>query len=180
METTQKQNNMPPKVLILFTVIILLSIIVYLTIKPNTQPETKEINKTDISKEAEIIAPKEAKEEVTVSSITGKSWAWQNTQLMNDTLVTAKDPNKFVLTFNKDNTFGTSTDCNRGFGKYSLDKSQLKFLEVRSTLMGCPESQEGIYFKDLQEVESYMIEGDKLILQLKLDVGYMTFKEVKE
>ncbi len=178
MEQIQDQTNVSKKVFILFSVAFLLVIAGYLAVKFNVQTENKEINKTD-KKEIDI-TPQKAEEEVKVSPILNKSWSWQNTKLMDDTLITPKDSTKFVLTFNENNAFGTTTDCNRGFGKYSLDGSKLNFLGIGSTKMACPESQEGIYFKDLQEVESFMIEDDKLILQLKLDTGYMTFVELKD
>ena len=168
MEQIQDQTNVSKKVFILFSVAFLLVIAGYLAIKFNSQTEKEEIN-----------TPQKTEAETKVSPEINKSWSWQNTQLMDDTLITPKDPTKFVLTFNEDNTFDTSTDCNRGFGRYSLDGSKLQFLGIASTKMGCPESQELIYFKDLQEVESFMIEDDKLILQLKLDTGYMTFKETE-
>lgn len=105
------------------------------------------------------------------------SWIWTSTLLTTGEAVTPKDPERFVLTFSPDGSFGSSTDCNTMGGMYSIhDRDQLTFGNMYSTKMYCAGSQEDVYADQLANVASYTISNDgSLMLTLKEDQGTMVF-----
>ena len=58
-------------------------------------------------------------------------------------------------------------DCNRYFGTYTeTETRKLEIVNVGSTRMMCPnQTQEDNFFKALDDVDSYTIDGDILMLQ---------------
>ena len=112
-----------------------------------------------------------------VSQITNREWKWASTQMNNDTVVFPKKKNAFTLTFKEDGSISGKTDCNSFFGQYKVADNKLSFDRFGSTLMFCEGSQESVFMKALNEIESYFIDkNNNLILQIKFDSGSMIFK----
>ena len=109
------------------------------------------------------------------STLTMKSWKWVSTTYSDGKKLTAKSQ-KFVLTFAKDGTFSSSTDCNNVAGKYTDDEKKIVLSDMVSTLMACESSQEGEYVKALGQVSSYFFRTNgELVFDLKYDSGSSIF-----
>jgi heat shock protein HslJ len=109
------------------------------------------------------------------STLTMKSWKWVSTTYSDGKKITAKTP-KFVLTFAKDGTFSSSTDCNTVAGKYTDEDKRITLSAMVSTLMACENSQESEYTKALGQVSSYFFRTNgELVFDLKYDSGSSIF-----
>jgi heat shock protein HslJ len=105
----------------------------------------------------------------------GTSWNWEKSEYANATDVEPADKTKFKLSFSKDGTFESSTDCNSLSGRYYIVGSELRFSTMMSTLRFCEDSLETEYSKDLRKVHSFLIEESGLTLGLEVDSGHMQF-----
>lgn len=111
------------------------------------------------------------------SQITGRAWKWVDTKMNNDKIITPKKSDAFSINFKDNGSINGTTDCNNFFGKYEISGNKLSFSALGSTLMFCEGSQENVFTKSLNEIESYFIdENNNLILQFKMDTGSMMFK----
>lgn len=109
------------------------------------------------------------------STLTMKPWKWVSTTYSDGKKLTAKS-SKFVITFSKDGTFSSSTDCNSIAGKYSDDDKKIELTDMVSTLMACEGSQESEYVKALSQVSSYFFRTNgELVFDLKYDSGSSIF-----
>jgi heat shock protein HslJ len=64
-------------------------------------------------------------------------------------------------------TLQGSGGCNAMRGVYQLDGSRLRFTQIATTRMACPDpymSQEGAFLKVLEAADSFKLSGDKLEL----------------
>lgn len=105
-----------------------------------------------------------------------QAWNWIKTTYNNDTSI-LPHTEKFTLTFNADNTFSATTDCNNIGGNYAVDGTKITFSKMVSTLMFCEGSQEQDFTKQLSEVQDYLFTSKgELVLGLKLDSGSMFFR----
>jgi heat shock protein HslJ len=76
-----------------------------------------------------------------------------------------------------DNRLSFQADCNRGSGSYTLSGSQLTLQPGAITLAACPPgSQDSVFIRDLGSVVSYVMNGEQLVLNLRVDSGNMLFK----
>lgn len=86
-----------------------------------------------------------------------------------------------LIGFDGDNFYGFS-GVNNYFGKYEKKGSKIKLDRMGATLMAGPDrlmEMEQNYFTQLEEVKSYQVNGDSLILTL--DSGkQLVFKENKK
>lgn len=81
------------------------------------------------------------------------------------------------LTFNDDGTITGNSGCNGFGGKYKVDRDQVTFSDVVSTLMACDEprmSQEGAVHQVLNNTAIFKIEGDTLTLSNNNNVLVLT------
>jgi heat shock protein HslJ len=116
-----------------------------------------------------------AKGEAT-NQLTGAVWKWEKTQFNNDTTVTVADPNRYLVEFLAGGRLAIKADCNQVGGRYTVDGNKLTIQLGPSTLVACPpDSQADEFLKQLTAVSSYLFAGGKLVLELKLDTGGMTF-----
>lgn len=113
-----------------------------------------------------------------INPLTAKSWQWVSTTYSNGNVVTDASPAKFSLSFKKDGTFGTTTDCNSMGGKYSLNVNFIKFSDMMSTMMACMNTtQEGEYQKIFSEAQSYKITAsEELRIDMRYGAGFAIFK----
>lgn len=102
-------------------------------------------------------------------------WAWKNVEYSNGSGESASDSQQFILAFEDDNRFSSTTDCNNVSGSYTLDGNNLKFENMLSTQMYCEDSQETTYIQVLGDTKSYEINGNLLKLFLNTDNGVANF-----
>lgn len=106
-----------------------------------------------------------------------QTWTWIRTLYSNDKIVIPAKPGVFTLTFRDDGSLNATTDCNRMFGSYSVDETQLSFSKLAATKMYCPDSQEHDFANMLSQVTSFLFTADsQLVLELKYDSGQMIFE----
>lgn len=109
------------------------------------------------------------------ASLIKTSWKWVKTTTTKNGIITPKQKDLFVLTF-QSGSFSSGTDCNTLGGSYVVGKGTLSFKNIVSTLMFCDGSQEGEYGAMLGSVESYTINTKgELLLTLSDGAGVMTF-----
>jgi len=114
-----------------------------------------------------------------------KTWVWQQA-LYNDgreivpreiTIFTTTLTDVFTITFNDDNSFSATTDCNSIGGTYSISDDLLTFSDIFSTLMYCEDAQEAEFTSLLENTSSYSFTNHgELIFELKYDSGTVTFR----
>lgn len=93
------------------------------------------------------------------------SWQWVRINMNDGSSVRPEKPEAFVLTFGMDGNAGSTTDCNNAKGTYSTDLHRLTFGPLATTRMACePKSEEQTYLRLLQNVTSYDVRGNTLIL----------------
>lgn len=104
------------------------------------------------------------------------TWKWVSLKTDDGKTVLPKK-DVFTLTFNKDNTFQATTDCNGVGGEYSSTQSALAFSQMMSTLMYCEGSQEAEFKSILENTAGYEFTSKgELILNLKGDKGVAYFR----
>lgn len=104
------------------------------------------------------------------------TWLWQRSEYANDTTVVSQDPSKYTLELLADGRFNIQADCNRGSGSYTVSGPQITLQPGPMTLVGCPPgSQDAIFLRDLRQVATYVMDGDNLVLNMRIDSGNMIF-----
>lgn len=106
---------------------------------------------------------------------------WKLTELPGvDDITSAEDSYTISFDTKEGRAFGVA-DCNRYFGSYTIaDKNKLSFGAMGSTLMACPNnSLEQQYLKMLSNVNSYLVDGDTLML-MNNGTLVATFKVIKK
>ncbi len=110
------------------------------------------------------------------SELTGVVWQWQQTGMNDDSVTTPADPATYTLEFLPSGRLNVQADCNGGSSSYTLDGSQLTIGPIALTRMACPaDSLDSVFVQQLGEVASYLMDGNNLVLELKMDSGGMTF-----
>lgn len=111
------------------------------------------------------------------ASLTSREWTWTNTQYNDDSTVEPSTAGAFTANFQEDGTLSVTTDCNNGTGSYEEGEGNTLIIgPMAATRKFCESSNEQDYFAQINEVESYLIQDGKLILQLPLDSGSMIFE----
>ena len=106
---------------------------------------------------------------------------WKLTSLATETGVNNTLPNTTITAnFNDGNVTGSS-GCNRYFGSYQLNKTEINFGQVGSTLMFCADpdgvmTQETTYLLLLKDVTSYAISNNELTLSDSLGNPQLVFE----
>lgn len=79
----------------------------------------------------------------------------------------------------KTGSFYGSDGCNTFGGKFKVDGNKLSFSEIMSTLKACENMEQSeVFMKNLEEIDSYKIEGGELFLYKK-DVLIMTLESFR-
>ncbi len=111
------------------------------------------------------------------SDITGITWLWErfdDTADINNIVV--DDPMLYTFLLNADGTYTVKADCNLASGSYTLEGNSIKFEAGPTTLAECgPESLYNTFLIDLSNVVTFVIDGNKLHLNLWADAGNMVF-----
>ena len=104
-----------------------------------------------------------------LTAITEKVPAYQG-------VIAPEDQGKYVITFNADNTYNGTADCNKIAGTYKTSgRNGLTINPGISTLALCPEGSFGdLFVHGLTQAKTYEIANDTLTITLN-DKGTMTF-----
>lgn len=113
----------------------------------------------------------------TISDITETTWLWErfdDTAGLND--ITVDDPSLYTFILKSDGTYSIKADCNLSSGNFILDESSISFEAGPTTLAECgPDSLYHTFLTQMSNVATYVIDGDKLVLNLWADGGNMVF-----
>ncbi|MEM7119130.1 MAG: META domain-containing protein [Chloroflexota bacterium] len=104
-------------------------------------------------------------------------WQWvafEDTAGLNSIDVAMSE--SYTIQFLSDGTYGLMNDCNSGNGRYLANGSELTLESGLTTLVACGEgSLDGEFSRLLDEVVTYVIEDERLFMNLRLDSGNMVF-----
>lgn len=110
-------------------------------------------------------------------SLTMKPWRWVSTTYRNRKISRPHDDDTFLLTWNSDETFYSSTDCNSLNGYFSQNRNSIETKNIISTLKACPDSMEQEYKEMISDVKEYEFSPrGELLIRLNKDQGLMVFK----
>jgi heat shock protein HslJ len=126
-------------------------------------------------------SPNTSTTSTTLSALQLQGTTWTLTSLATETGMNNLLPNTTITAnFNDGNVTGSS-GCNRYFGSYQLNKTQIKIGPIGSTLMFCADpdgimAQETSYHLLLLNVTSYAISDNKLTLSDSLGTPQLVFE----
>ena len=114
-----------------------------------------------------------------VVKLTGSAWQWVKSTDNSSKVTTVNQPSKYTLQFSlSDGTVEIKADCNNASGTFTADAHNLSITLGPSTLAACSAgSLSDQYLKELGEVQTYLFEGDNLIMG-RTDNGSMHFTPV--
>ncbi|MGZ4911318.1 MAG: META domain-containing protein [Halobacteriota archaeon] len=106
---------------------------------------------------------------------------WKLISLVTETSMNNTLPNTTITAIFDDGNVTGSSGCNRYFGSYQLNKTEINFGQVGSTLMFCPDpdgvmTQETAYLLLLKDVTSYAISNNELTLSDSLGNPQLVFE----
>jgi heat shock protein HslJ len=108
--------------------------------------------------------------------IVGVVWKLVQIQERNGRTTSIDEPEKYTLGLLPDGKVRIRADCNRGFGSYTMKGSEISFHKTAYTRAACPpDSLFDVYTRNLEEANSYVVEGDKLHITYGIDGGIMKF-----
>jgi heat shock protein HslJ len=109
-------------------------------------------------------------------SLSGKVWQWTKTTYNDGRAIDVPTPASYTIEFLPNGQATIKADCNNVLGTYTADASNLTIMLGPSTMAMCPPgSLDTEYIKELGEVAQYLVQGETLVLNFKLDSGGMTF-----
>jgi heat shock protein HslJ len=111
------------------------------------------------------------------SRIIGTTWLWErydDTAGINNIVV--EDPSQYTLLLKADGTYQLKADCNLANGSYTIEESSITFEPGPTTLAECgPDSLYNAFLMKFEHVATYVMDGDKLFLNLWADAGNLVF-----
>jgi heat shock protein HslJ len=119
--------------------------------------------------------PLESTQEAGIApAIIGAPWQWVVTLYSDDTKVIPENSEDYVLELLPEGQLTVKADCNTAVGTYTLKDMQLSMQVTASTMQACgPGSLADQFIKDLNASQSYLMDGEDLIVTLKFDTGSM-------
>ncbi len=112
----------------------------------------------------------------------GTTWSWEKTVMNDDTVVTPKKADVFLVTLDEDGTVKGKTDCNNFSGSYQIGSDGvITFGPLASTKMFCENSQEADFVGPISKVKNYSLDtsgNGKLLLYF--NEGLMILNSFKE
>lgn len=93
--------------------------------------------------------------------------SWTIDTMQRQAMMPGETLKNVYLVFNKDNAFTGNAGCNRISGKYTLKGTSIKFSDIISTKMACPELEKETALLQLmqQTVSAYTVHGNILLLR---------------
>ncbi len=116
-----------------------------------------------------------------VATLAGTTWQWLEFQDSASGAeannISVPNPANYTISFLPDGQLGIRADCNVGSGTYTLDGSSLTIQLGITTLVACPDDSLDQEFRTrLEQVATFVQDGDNLVLNLALDSGNMIFQ----
>lgn len=103
-------------------------------------------------------------------------WQWERFASNDDSQIIVSDPTKYMLLLKSDGDMYILADCNSGSGLYIKEDSSLTLnLGIITRAICGPDSLSDEYISYLGDVVTYVLEDEKLYLNLKMDAGNMVF-----
>jgi heat shock protein HslJ len=125
--------------------------------------------------------PPSAEETGTAPAIIGAPWQWVATLHSDGAESVPGNPADYVLELLPDGQLTAQADCNQAVGTYSLDGDRISINIAATTLAACgPESLGDQFIQDLNAAQFYLMDGEDLIIVLKLDTGSMRLEVPEE
>jgi len=120
-----------------------------------------------------------------VATLAGTTWRWLEFQDSASGAeannISVPNPANYTISFLPDGQLGIRADCNVGSGTYTLDGSSLTIQLGLTTLVACPDDSLDQEFRTrLEQVATFVQDGDNLVLNLALDSGNMIFAPFNE
>ena len=110
------------------------------------------------------------------------TWRLVELQSNDDAIGTTRpaDPSKYEMTLNADGSVAMKLDCNRGFGQWqSPGPSQITFGQMGMSMALCPEgSLDTRISREMGFVRTYVIQGDRLSLNMLADGGNLVWERI--
>jgi len=133
---------------------------------PKPTPET--VAKTE---QPEISQP------ASIQEVQNTEWLWsEQVQAKPASRTAVADPENYTLVLWKDNTYDFIADCNSGGGAYTSSGSFITLEPGITTLAECEsDSLYDQYLEALGQVESFELDGEMLVLNLKEEAGSIVF-----
>jgi heat shock protein HslJ len=131
--------------------------------------------------ESPTTPPPSTVEEGNAPAIIGAPWQWVATLYNDDTKSVPDNPENYVMELLPDGQLTVKADCNQGVGTYSLEGDRISINVAAMTLAACaPGSLGDRFVRDLNAAQSYLMDGEDLIIVLKLDTGSMRLEVPEE
>ncbi len=112
------------------------------------------------------------------SGIIGVVWKLVQIQERNGRTTSIYEPEKYTLELLPDGKVRIRADCNRGFGSYTMKGREISFHKTAYTRAACPpDSLFDVYTRNLEQANSYVVEGDTLHITYSIDAGTMKFSK---
>ena len=105
------------------------------------------------------------------------TWQWSAlTETMPAAQSVVPNPENYTIVFSEDGNVAIQADCNMVTGTYEITGDALTIELGPSTMAFCgEESLDNLYVTLLDQVTSYELDGDKLVLNFGEDAGQMFF-----
>lgn len=114
-----------------------------------------------------ILIIQSANKEQTTAQLTSKPWTWLSLTRSSGQEIKPQQPDSFILSFETNSRFSSTTDCNGMAGIFSTENSKIYFSDVASTMMYCEGSKEQTYSQIFADARTFTITRDG-ILEIKL------------
>ena len=110
------------------------------------------------------------------TALSGIVWQWESFLEANDNTILVPSPDKYTIEFLDGGQLQIQADCNSVRGSYTIEGSSITIELGPSTRVACPPgSLSDEYLSLLQDVSSYVMDGDNLALAVKYDTGILKF-----
>lgn len=154
----------------IFTLTILL-LGIYFAYKSYSKPKFRiQPIETEVDKELNELLKKELE-----SSIYNKDWVWIATEIGSAQKISPFGRD-FIIKFDKNGTFISSSDCNSISGKFLIVKNNIYLRDIIVSTKFCPKSRESNYVSNLENVVKFRFDDKKrMVLELKNNEGFMIF-----
>ncbi len=108
--------------------------------------------------------------------LVGTLWGWDQTIMNNDDVLMPDSPARYTLQLKPDGEAAIQADCNQVKATYTLDDNAITIQPGPATLAACPPDSLGEEFvANLGAAARYSIQGETLLIDLKMDSGTMQF-----
>lgn len=110
-------------------------------------------------------------------AVLDRVWQWQATVTPTEK-ITVIQPERYTIRLDRKGRVQVMFACNSGGGDFQISEGKLSFGPLISTRMACPpDTQDGLFMRDLQRISTFFVENDILYLELPLDGGIMQFRQ---